>query len=133
MWGERTRFRNESDPLGKATLGEFEMLVLFAVLRLERQGAYGVPIRGEIETRAGRAVSTGAVYTALDRLTERGYVSSEVAAPTPERGGRRRRMYRLEPAGAEALSETVRTFQSISRGLLPRLDERLAGEHRGGR
>lgn len=114
--------------MGKTTLGEFETLILFAVLRLERQGAYGVPIREVIETRTGRAVSTGAVYTALDRLGERGYVSSEVAPPTPERGGRRRRMYRLEPAGAEALSEAVRTFQSISQGLIPLLNERLAGD-----
>jgi PadR family transcriptional regulator len=121
--------------MGKVTLGEFEMLVLFAVLRLEKQGAYGVPIREEIEARTGRSVSTGAVYTALDRLSERGCVSSDVGDPTPERGGRRKRLYVLEPAGAEALSETVRTFQSISRGLLPRLEAKLAaeGSRRGGR
>ncbi|MCI0436495.1 MAG: PadR family transcriptional regulator [Gemmatimonadetes bacterium] len=117
--------------MGRAALGEFEMLVLFAVLKLEREGAYGVPIRDEIEARTGRVVSTGAVYTALDRLSERGLVSSEVGEPTPERGGRRKRLYHLEAAGAEALSETVRTFQSMSRGLLPGLHARLAAPTRG--
>lgn len=112
--------------MGKATLGEFEVLVLFAVLKLEREGAYGVTIREEIESRTGRRAWTGAVYTALDRLSERGLVSSEVGAPTAERGGRRKRLYRLEPAGAEALSESVRTFQSMSRGLLSRLEARVA-------
>jgi DNA-binding PadR family transcriptional regulator len=112
--------------VGKTALGEFEMLVLFAVLELERDGAYGVPIREAIETRTGRTVSIGAVYTALDRLGERGLVSSEVGEPTAERGGRRKRLYRLERAGAEALSESVRTFESMTRGLLPRLDARLA-------
>ncbi len=111
--------------MGKSTLGEFEMLVLFAILRLERDGAYGVTIREEIELRTGRRVWTGAVYTALDRLSERGLVSSEEGAPTAERGGRRKRLYRLEPVGAEALSESVRTFQSMSRGLLTRLEARV--------
>ncbi|MGD8278621.1 MAG: helix-turn-helix transcriptional regulator, partial [Gemmatimonadota bacterium] len=95
-------------------------------LRLEKEGAYGVTIREEIASRTGRRVWTGAVYTALERLSERGLVSSEEGAPTPERGGRRKRLYRLEPAGAEALGETVRTFQSMTRGLLTRLDARLA-------
>jgi PadR family transcriptional regulator len=122
--------------MGKTAPGEFEVLVLFAVLELERDGAYGVPIREAIETRTGRAVSIGAVYTALDRLRERGLVSSEMGEPTAERGGRRKRLYQLEREGAEALSESVRTFQSMTRGLLPRLDARLAGESgrsRGGR
>lgn len=110
------------------------MLILFAVLDLERDGAYGVPIRDTIEARTGRPVSTGAVYTALDRLSERGLVSSEVGEPTAERGGRRKRLYRLEPAGARALSESVRTMEAMSRGLMPRLQARLAGaDRRGGR
>lgn len=114
--------------VGKATLGEFEVLVMFAVLVLERSGAYGVTIREEIEARTGRRVSTGAVYTALDRLSERGYVRSEVGEPTAERGGRRKRFYQLEPAGTAALGETVRTFQSMSRGVLGQLHARLAAE-----
>jgi DNA-binding PadR family transcriptional regulator len=112
--------------MGKTTPGEFEVLVLFAVLKLERQGAYGVTIREEIETRTGRSVSTGAVYTALERLSERGFVSSEVGEPTAERGGRRKRLYRLEAAGVSSLSESVRTFRTMSRGLLPQLEARHA-------
>jgi DNA-binding PadR family transcriptional regulator len=114
--------------MGKGTLGEFEVLVMFAILVLERSGAYGVTIREEIEARTGRRVSTGAVYTALDRLSERGLVESEVGEPTAERGGRRKRFYRLEPAGTTALAETVRTFQSMSQGTLAELDARLAAE-----
>jgi DNA-binding PadR family transcriptional regulator len=122
--------------MGKSTPGEFEILVLFAVLKLEREGAYGVTIGEEIETRTGRRVSTGAIYTALDRLSERGLVSSVMGKPTAERGGRRKRLYRLQPAGVEALAESVRTFRSMSKGLLPRLEERVAGaggRGRGGR
>lgn len=123
--------------MGRTTPGEFEVLVLFAVLKLERVGAYGVTIREEIEARTERGVSTGAVYTALERLSERGFVSSEVGEPTAERGGRRKRLYHLEPAGIEALSESVRTFQSMSRGLLSRLEARQAeaagARGRGGR
>ena len=117
--------------MGKTTPGEFEMLVLFAILKLERDGAYGVTIKEEIEARTGRAVSTGAIYTALDRLSERGAVSSSIGQPTAERGGRRKRLYKLEPAGLEALAESVRTFQSMTKGLLPRLEARLAGNGGG--
>jgi DNA-binding PadR family transcriptional regulator len=111
--------------MGKGTLGEFEMLVMFAVLVLERRGAYGVTIREEIEERTGRRVSTGAVYTALERLNSRGLVGSEVGEPTAERGGRRKRYYRVEAPGVEALAETVRTFESMSRGAMPQLLARL--------
>jgi DNA-binding PadR family transcriptional regulator len=112
--------------MGKGTLGEFEVLVMFAVLVLERRGAYGVTIREEIEERTGRRVSTGAVYTALERLNSRGLVGSEVGEPTAERGGRRKRYYRVESAGVEALAETVRTFESMSQGAMAQLRARLA-------
>jgi DNA-binding PadR family transcriptional regulator len=68
-------------------LGEFEQLVLLAILRLGNE-AYGVPIRLEIERRTGRALSVGALYRTLDRLEDKGYVSSAFSDPTPERGGR---------------------------------------------
>ena len=84
-------------------LGEFEQMTLLALLRLEPD-AYGASIRREIEERAGRAVLLGAVYTTLDRMERKGLVSSWVGDPTPERGGRRKKFYRLEPAGAEALA-----------------------------
>ena len=76
-------------------LGEFEQLLLFALLDLEDQ-AHGVAIRRAIEDKTGRVVSPGAIYTALERLVGRGFVASEIGDTTPERGGRRRKFYRLE-------------------------------------
>ena len=84
-------------------LGELEQLVLLAVARLQGDG-YGVTIRREIERRGGREVSVGAVYVTLERLEEKGLLSSFVGEASPRRGGRARRHYRLERAGAEALS-----------------------------
>jgi DNA-binding PadR family transcriptional regulator len=84
-------------------LGEFEQIVLLAILRLE-EGAYGVPIRQEIERRAGRHVSVGALYATLDRLESKRYVHSWFADATPQRGGRSKRYFRLLPAGVAALT-----------------------------
>ena len=86
-------------------LGEFEQIVLLAVLRLEK-GAYGVPIRQEIEGRTKRSVSIGALYSTLDRLEAKGFVSSFFSDPQPERGGRSRRYFRIEPPGLKALERT---------------------------
>ncbi len=113
------------------TLGEFEQLILFALLELEDDEAYGVSVREAIGRRTGREVSTGAVYTALDRLREHGLVGSWIGDPTPERGGRRKRLYRLEPAGAAALARSVQVFRDMSHGLLDRL-EGLVDEGRAG-
>jgi DNA-binding PadR family transcriptional regulator len=87
------------------TLGEFEQTVLLAIAHLDDQ-AYGVTIRREIEARTGRAVSIGALYTALDRLERKGLASSRMSDPTPERGGRSRRYYMLRAAGARALRQS---------------------------
>lgn len=103
------------------TLGEFEQLVLFALLHLRDEQAYGVSVRRTIEERTGRSVTSGAVYTALDRLERHGLVTSTVGEPTAERGGRRKRLFALEPAGREALSHAVHTFETMSAGLLPLL------------
>ena len=101
-------------------LGEFEQLILFALVELE-DDAYGASIGREIERRTGRQVSAGAIYTALDRLTNRGFVTATVGDPTPARGGRRRKYYRLEPEGALALTRSVEVIRSMSDGLLPKL------------
>lgn len=106
-------------------LGEFEQLVLFAVLRLE-QDAYGVGIRREIERRTGREVSAGAVYTTLSRLEGRDLVSSRVGDTTPARGGRRRKYYTLTPGGAELLQRSFEAVQSMARGVTPALAEAAA-------
>ena len=101
-------------------LGEFEQLVLLALLRLDRN-AYGVTIWEELQERSGRKTSLSAVYTTLGRLEQKGYVSSRVGEPTPERGGRRKKYIRLEPKGARALNASYRTLQRMTRGLEPRL------------
>lgn len=95
-------------------LGEFEQVVLLAVAQLADEG-YGVTIRREIEERARRDVSIGAVYATLSRLEEKGMVVSWEGDPEARRGGRARRHYRLEPAGVDALRAT--------RGMLDRMWE----------
>jgi DNA-binding PadR family transcriptional regulator len=102
-------------------LGEFEQLILFSVLHL-RDDAYGVAIRESIEERTGRAVSSGAIYTTLGRLEERGLVRSWLGEPTPG-PGRPRKHYAVEPAGARALMHAYETMQAMSGGLIPRLAE----------
>lgn len=102
------------------TLGDFEQLLLFAVLRLG-DDAYGVRIRQEIEARTARSVSSGAVYTGLDRLRTRGLVSSRESDATPVRGGRRKRFYHLEPEGAAALEAAWEDLRGMAEGVLPRL------------
>lgn len=103
-------------------LGEFEQLILFSVLHLG-DDAYGLAIRENIEERTGRVVSSGAIYTALGRLEEKGLVSSAVGRPTPGRAGRPRKFYTLEPPGARALRTTYANIQAISGGLIPKLVE----------
>jgi DNA-binding PadR family transcriptional regulator len=100
--------------------GDFEKIILFALLRLG-EGAYGVPIRREIVERTGREISIGAVYTALHRLEKRGYVASQMGEPTPERGGRRKKLYTLLPAGARALSEAYDALRRMAEGIRPAL------------
>ena len=84
------RYYNNVGLMTVRHLGEFEQLLLFALLRLDGD-AYGVTIRQSIESRTRRSVPLGQVYTVLQRLESRGLVSSRVGDPTPERGGRRKR------------------------------------------
>ena len=93
-------------------LGEVEHLILLAIVRLG-EGAYGVTIRHEIEERSGREVAIGALYTSLDRLERKGFVRSSLSEPTPERGGRSKRCYRLEALGERALQESAVTARRI--------------------
>lgn len=101
-------------------LGEFESLILMALLRLGEE-AYGASIRREIEGRTGRNVSIGSVYTTLERLERKGYIDARVGAPTPQRGGRRKKHYRVRAAGQEALERTVRAFRAMAEGLAPEI------------
>src|SRR5829696_1759887 len=99
-------------------LGEFEQLVLLAIVHL-RGEAYGTPIVEEIERRTGRSVARAAVYVALRRLEEKGFVASRLGDPTPERGGKARRYVKLEPEGARALREARHAADSMWQGLDP--------------
>ena len=102
-------------------LGEFEQLLLLALIQLE-DDAYGARIRMLIEERAGRPVSPGAIYTALDRLEQRGLVASRLGDPTPQRGGKRKRFYWLQPEGAELLRRSHAALARMARGLEPGLE-----------
>jgi len=97
-------------------LGEFELLVMLCVIRLG-EGAYGVPISHEIEQRTGRDVAFGTVYATLERLQEKGLVCSELGDPTPERGGRAKRYFRVTSAGLRTVRETRRGLIKMWQGL----------------
>ena len=96
--------------------GEFQQLLLFALLRLG-EPAYGVTLRREIEARTGRKVAAGAVYTTMERMERRGYVSSWLGEATSVRGGKRKRYYRLEPAGRAALYRAQAALRRMAEGL----------------
>lgn len=97
-------------------LGEFEHIVLLALLRLNDR-AYGVTVRQEIEKRTKREVSIGAVYATLDRLETKGYVKSRRGEPTPERGGRSKRFFQVTARGLAAVNRTQQALQKMAEGL----------------
>lgn len=97
-------------------LGEFEQLVMFAVMRLD-DDAYGASIRRELLSQAGRDASPGAIFTTLERLEARGLVSSTYGEPSPERGGRRKRFYRVSAEGKRALALSLKTITRMANGL----------------
>ncbi|SRR5579871_3786610 len=97
-------------------LGEFEQIVLLAVLRLE-DNAYGVPVRREIEKRTGRSLTVGALYRTLDRLEDKGYVASWFGDPSPERGGRSKRYFRVEPLAIRALRRSREELSAMWDGV----------------
>ena len=101
--------------MGRNTLGEFEQAVLLEILRLG-SNAYGVPIRHGLSKRLGRAVSVGAVYSALERLETKGFVCSWTGGATTERGGRAKRFYRIEAPGHRALDAARAVTRSLWAG-----------------
>ena len=101
---------------GRDYLGEFEHMVVLALLRLEDR-AYGVTVRQEIESRTKREVSIGAVYATLNRLETKGFVKSHCGDPTPERGGRSKRFFRVTAKGVSAVNRTQRALHSMTEGL----------------
>lgn len=97
-------------------LGEFELIVLAAVLRAGSD-AYGVVVHREIEDRTGRATAIGSVYKALERLKKKGLVESRLGDPTPVRGGRAKQHFAVTGAGRKALQATVATLDRMFEGL----------------
>jgi len=99
-----------------SALGEFEQIVLLAVLRLKAE-AYGVSIRREIVERTGREPTSGALYTTLDRLEKKGLLKSRTGESTPQRGGRAKRYYTVTASGSAAVARAQRAFRNLLEGL----------------
>jgi len=98
--------------------GEFELLVLLAILRLG-EDAYGVTIREELERETSRTLTLGTVYKTLGRMEGKGYLRTRVGPPTRERGGRRKKLYDLTPVGLEAARLSLSDLRQMARGLEP--------------
>ena len=96
----------------RSYLGEFELMILLAVIHLGEE-AYGVPISRELESHRRRGVSVGSVYAALERLDAKGLVVSSLGDPTPERGGKAKRYFRVTRAGLLQVQETRRVLQKM--------------------
>lgn len=98
--------------MGERLLTDFELMLLLAIARVG-DDAYGVPIVREIKTTAGRDVSLGVAYATLERLEGRGLVASRIGEPTPERGGRAKRYFRLTAKGLRAVKEMHRALSAL--------------------
>lgn len=97
-------------------IGEFEYLILTAAVRLS-EDAYGAAIRGKIEEATGRRCSIGALYTTLDRLEHKGLIKTRMGDPTPERGGRAKRMVQVTAAGARAAEDFYSAVMRVTKGV----------------
>ena len=106
-------------PSPTPSVGELEHLLLLAVLQCQRDGtdAYTVPIRQVLVERTGRGIARGAVHTSLDRLENKGLVSSTMGEPVAIRGGRARRYYTVTPQGLNAIRQAQAAVQTLSAGL----------------
>ncbi len=103
--------------MARETLGPFEFEVL-SVLQQQPRDAYGVTIHERLEERAGRSINIGSLYTKLERLERKGFVSSQWGEATPELGGRRKRYYKIEASGAKALSRSEENLRRFGSGAL---------------
>ena len=97
-------------------LGELEQVVMLALLRVGPE-AYGVPVRDEIERCTGRDLTLGTVYKTLTRLEEKGLVGSWTGEPTPQRGGRRKKYYKVSGAGRLAVRQSLESLRTLTAGL----------------
>jgi DNA-binding PadR family transcriptional regulator len=97
-------------------VGELEQLMLLAILQLE-DDAYGVTIADLLREKAGRSLAMATVYTTLERLEDKGYLTSRLGEPTAERGGKRKRYFRVSPAGERAVRESLNALRALTAGL----------------
>ncbi len=109
--------------MGKDGLGEFELLVLLAAVRIGPAEAYAVSIVDDIRERTGREIHRAAVYVTLQRLEDKGLIRSQLGAPLPERGGKARRLVDVTPAGRAAVRDAREAFQRMWGGLTRRLSD----------
>lgn len=109
--------------MGKDGLGEFELLVLLACVRLGEDTAYAVAIVDEIRARTGREIHRAAVYVTLQRLEEKGFIATRLGEALPERGGKARRLVKVETAGKVAIRDSQQAFQRMWTGLGRQLEE----------
>jgi PadR family transcriptional regulator PadR len=97
-------------------VGEFELLVMLAVLRLG-PGAYGVTVREELERETSRTLGLGTIYKTLGRLEAKGYLRSRTGEPTPERGGRRKKLYKVTASGLATIQSSLADLRRLAEGL----------------
>src|SRR5579871_3722066 len=112
----RIRYHRRSH-MAKEYLGNLELMVLLSLIRIG-DNAYGVPISLEIEARTGRDVALGSVYAALDRLEKKGFVTSSLGEPTPERGGRAKRYFQITARGVREVRDAQRMLTNMWKNLV---------------
>src|SRR5215831_10651510 len=113
---ERDLFANIEQMTKRDYLGNFELMVMLTLIRLG-DSAYGVPISEELEKRTGRDVALGSVYAALERLEDKGFVTSELGEPTAERGGRAKKYFHITARGLKEVRDTQKSLVKLWNGL----------------
>ena len=108
--------------MSRSFLGEFEQMVLLAILRMG-EGAYGLEVRQELEEAAARTVSRGGFYTTLDRMEQKGYLKWVSEVPENSRRKARQRRFSVTPQGVDALKSSRRALITLWDGLEPLLED----------
>ena len=121
MVTDASRLAHGEDGMTHNLPGDFEQQVLLAVWRLD-EDAFGATVRDEIESRSGRSVAQGAVYVTLMRLEKKGLLVSRLSDPTPVRGGKAKRLFRITPEGVAGVREVRRVMDRLWDGLPQRVD-----------
>jgi DNA-binding PadR family transcriptional regulator len=112
----RVDFFAKLEDMARSFLGEFELMVMLALIRVG-EAAYGVPILRELEKSSNREAAIGSVYAALDRLEQKGFVASTVGESTAERGGKAKRYFQVTKSGLQEVRKTRQALMNLWRGL----------------